>query len=134
MSFQRRGKSGKQIVERYFLETVAAGRRYTLELRALEGTLGKFQPYAWALLHGMEFLEKQGPSPPEQPQPGPQEPSGPPPGEPLGEIAEPPGADAGQTPPSEPDSGRESSTPKQPTEARQTPSVIPEFEEELAPN
>lgn len=148
VAYQRRGKSGKQIVERYFLETVAAGRRYSLELRALQGTLDKFQPYAWALLSGMEFLDKQGPATPQQPQPGPEEPgqgpSSPVPEQPPGDATETPGdatarpgAPAGETPPGRPDSGAESSAPKQPPEpprAPDTPSVIPEFEEELPPN
>ncbi len=138
VTYQRRGKSGKQIVERYFLETVAGGRRYTLELRALQGTLSEFQPYAWALLYGMEFLEQQGPSPLEQPQPGPeepgQEPSGPTGGQPAGETTEPPGAEAGQTPAGEPDAGGEPSTPQEAPDSSETPSIIPDFEEELPPN
>jgi len=145
VSYQRRGKSRKQIVERYFLETVAGGRRYTVELRALRGTLEKFRPFAWAVVHGMEFLETEGPAPPAQhegPEPeGPQaepgaEPSGPSPAESGGETSKPPGSEAGETPAGESGPWDESAEeqPASESSATDTPSVIPEIEEELPPS
>ncbi len=51
----RRAKDPKKnvVVERVFIETVLAGRKYTLELQALRGTLRKYRAYLHAVAAGI---------------------------------------------------------------------------------
>ncbi|MBX9787898.1 MAG: hypothetical protein K2Y37_03205 [Pirellulales bacterium] len=42
-------------LERCFLETVQAGRRYQLEMRTRAGSLHRFRPYLYAVAAGMKF-------------------------------------------------------------------------------
>lgn len=60
------------VLERQFVETVVAGRKYTVELRAREGDSKKYRPYLLAAAGGIKFLEPTeaeppGEKPPEQP-------------------------------------------------------------------
>lgn len=48
-----------KILERYFLETVVAGRKYRFELRTREGLLKQTQPYLLAVVQGTKFLKAQ---------------------------------------------------------------------------
>jgi len=61
ISYLRRGKTQdrfKEIVlERLFVETVVAGRKYKLELRTRAGTLDEFRPCLLAVAGGMKFFE-----------------------------------------------------------------------------
>ncbi len=51
----RRGKDKNQrVVQRVFVETVLDGRRYTVELQALKGTLRKYRPHLHAVAGGIE--------------------------------------------------------------------------------
>jgi hypothetical protein len=65
ITFARRGKVKGQgmLLERVFLETVAGGRRYTLELRTLEGTAERYWPTLLAVALGMEFLNRDSTEP-----------------------------------------------------------------------
>jgi len=140
VTYQRRAKSGKQLVERYFLETVAGGRRYTIELRALPGTLDDFQPVAWAVLHGMEFLQTGQPGAAEEPSTPPEQPEETSGREPAAKAS---GSDQQTPPTSDTETGtpssEEPSTEKSPPSEDEDktplePSIIPEFEEELPPS
>lgn len=53
--YRRWGKSGTRVMERWMLETVANGRRYTLELRAREGLADEYLPQLYAVASGLEF-------------------------------------------------------------------------------
>ena len=56
----RRAKDPKgRVVERAFIETVVAGRKYTVELQARRGTLRTYRPHLHAVAGGIEFLEPQ---------------------------------------------------------------------------
>lgn len=46
-----------KILERLFLATAVAGRKYSLELRTREGTLPETQPYLLAVARGIKFLK-----------------------------------------------------------------------------
>ena len=43
------------VVDRLFLETVVAGRKYVLELRTRDGSLAEYQPYLYAVAAGMKI-------------------------------------------------------------------------------
>ena len=70
VTYQRRAKVGKNFVDRLFVETVVAGRKYSIELWALRGTLKKFRPYLMATAAGIDFPESEQPESeqPERPQ------------------------------------------------------------------
>ena len=72
IAYQRRAKvtsAGKSVVlDRLFLETVAAGRKYTIELRTRTGTIDKYRPYVHAVAGGIEFLAAN-PEPPDADKP-----------------------------------------------------------------
>lgn len=53
--YERTARSGRNYLERMLLDTVVGGRRYTVELRALEGTLSQYRGYGLAVLAGIEF-------------------------------------------------------------------------------
>jgi hypothetical protein len=55
VSYRRRGKSDGKIMERLFIETVSAGRKYSFELRARTGTLSEYRPYLMAVVCGTKF-------------------------------------------------------------------------------
>ena len=57
VSYRRRGKSDGKIMERLFIETVSAGRKYSFELRARTGTLSENRPYLMAVVSGTKFTE-----------------------------------------------------------------------------
>lgn len=69
ITYQRRAKVGKNFVDRLLVETVVTGRKYTIELWALRGTLKQYRSYLMATAAGIEFLESDKPEKP-QPQPG----------------------------------------------------------------
>lgn len=58
ITYGRRAKVKKVIVDRLFFETVVAGRKYTFELRALKGGVSKYKPYLLAVVGGTTFLKK----------------------------------------------------------------------------
>ncbi len=68
ITYRRQGRVNKtKVIERVFAETVVAGRKYTLELRASKGTHDRFRPYLFAVAGGIQFLQAE--APPAQPQP-----------------------------------------------------------------
>ena len=75
VTYRKRGiekDSINKILERLFLVTVVAGRKYTLELRTREGMLGEGQPCLLAVAGGIKFpaarqrLEEEPRQQPEQ--------------------------------------------------------------------
>ncbi len=76
ISYRRRGKAPydfKQIiVERLLLDTVAGGRRYTIELQTREGDLDTYRPQLLAVAAGIKFLQPNSRHPPSQPDTEPQ--------------------------------------------------------------
>jgi len=75
-TYQTRSRDAEQMLDRRYIETVAAGRKYTVELRTKQGTVRKFWPHLLAVVEGMEFVkEGTGAKPPEskpEPPPGPE--------------------------------------------------------------
>jgi hypothetical protein len=61
VSYRRRGKAPyglKEIlVERLLLESVVAGRKYTIELQTRDGELERYEPHLFAVAAGIRFLE-----------------------------------------------------------------------------
>ncbi len=55
--YRRWGKSSGWVMERWMLETVANGRRYTFELRCREGSADAFRPHLFAVASGLKFLK-----------------------------------------------------------------------------
>lgn len=55
VEYVRRAKIGADSVERLFLVTVKNGRKYSLELRALQGSLSQFRPFGRAIAASMNF-------------------------------------------------------------------------------
>lgn len=53
----RAARAGSVRLERLLLVTTQPGRRYTLELRTLRGTLRDFRPVAYALAAALEFRQ-----------------------------------------------------------------------------
>ncbi len=53
--YRRWGKSSGRVMERWMLETVANGRRYTLELRSREGLAETHLPHLYAVASGLKF-------------------------------------------------------------------------------
>jgi hypothetical protein len=86
-------QSINKILERLFLDTVVAGRKYTIELRTREGSLAEAQPHLFAVAHGIKFLKAEPPG----------EEAGP--GEPAGEVQEGPEKEPPETPKEEPKEG-----------------------------
>lgn len=62
----RRANPKNRVVERVFIETVFDGRRYTIELRVLKGTLQAYRPHLQAVAGGIEFLRPHPPPPQKQ--------------------------------------------------------------------
>jgi len=60
-TYQRLGRAGQVVLERMFLDTVVAGRKYNLELRTPEGTIDKYKPYLLAVAGGTQFHEAAEP-------------------------------------------------------------------------
>ena len=61
VAYRKRAKVKKpvtRILEVLYLETVVAGRKYRIELRCEEGSLEESQPYLFAAVKGIKFLEK----------------------------------------------------------------------------
>ncbi|HUT89980.1 MAG TPA: hypothetical protein VMY37_10805 [Thermoguttaceae bacterium] len=60
VAYRKRAKVRKpvtRILEVLYLETAVAGRKYRIELRCEEGSLEKSQPYLFAVVEGIRFLE-----------------------------------------------------------------------------
>lgn len=55
VTYMRTAKAKNTKLERCFLETVHAGRRYQLEMRTRAGSLHRFRPYLYAVAVGMKF-------------------------------------------------------------------------------
>jgi hypothetical protein len=55
VEYVRLAKIGADSVERLFLVTVKNSRKYTLELRTLQGSLPRFRPFGRAIAASMEF-------------------------------------------------------------------------------
>ncbi len=53
--YVRRAKIGADSVERLFLVAAAKGRKYSLELRVLQGSLARYRPVARAVAASMKF-------------------------------------------------------------------------------
>ena len=64
VTYMRTAKAKTTRLERCFLETVHAGRRYQLEMRTRAGSLHRFRPYLYAVAHGMKFGTASGTSEP----------------------------------------------------------------------
>ncbi len=60
VSYRRRGKARygykEIIVERHLLDTVVAGRKYTIELQAREGDLDTYRRHLFTVAAGIKFL------------------------------------------------------------------------------
>jgi hypothetical protein len=54
-AYRRRARVEGKEIERLLIVTVSKGRKYTLELHALPGTLAAFTPFAQAMAKGMNF-------------------------------------------------------------------------------
>lgn len=54
--YRRWGRSDGRVMERWMLETVANGRRYTLELRSREGLADEYLPHLYAVASGLKFV------------------------------------------------------------------------------
>lgn len=70
IAYHRRAKiKGKKhkILERWFFETVVAGRKYTVELQTLEGTVNRYRPHAMAVAGAIEFREAHAVEPVDSP-------------------------------------------------------------------
>jgi len=67
ITYGRRGKVKNSIVERLLMETVVAGRKYTIELRTRKGAAQRFRPYLLAVAGGITFLEAEAAQPEEKP-------------------------------------------------------------------
>jgi hypothetical protein len=71
VAYRSRGAAryrGKRIVvERLIVETVAAGRKYTIELRTRERDLDEYRPCLLAVAGGIRFVETDTAEPPEKP-------------------------------------------------------------------
>lgn len=52
--YERQAKTTNAQLERLYLTTVRGGRRYTIEMHAIFGTLSNFRPYALAVAKGMK--------------------------------------------------------------------------------
>lgn len=66
VTYRKRGierESINKVLERLFLATVVAGRRYTLELRTREGSLAEAQPHLIAVAEGMRFPKAEAAPP-----------------------------------------------------------------------
>ncbi|MHC4176417.1 MAG: hypothetical protein ACYSWU_02860 [Planctomycetota bacterium] len=74
VSYRRRGKAPygmkEIVVERLLLDTVVAGRKYTIELRTRDGDLDRFQPYLFAVAAGIKFLQPESGGESQQPDAG----------------------------------------------------------------
>jgi len=99
VTYRKRSKerdSINKIVDRLFLETVVAGRKYRLELRTWEDSSGEAEPYFQAVAQGIKFLAAQADEPPAASDPPaaepPKDPQDPPEEKPEPEDAEKPGA------------------------------------------
>jgi hypothetical protein len=61
VSYRRKGKAPyglkEIVVERLLLESVVAGRKYTIELQTRDGDLERYEPYLLAVAAGVRFLE-----------------------------------------------------------------------------
>jgi hypothetical protein len=55
--YVRRSKIGADSVERLFLVTAAKGRKYSLELRVLQGSLAKYRPVAQAVAANIKLRQ-----------------------------------------------------------------------------
>ena len=75
ITYRRRARiQKKKIIERVFVETVVAGRKYTLELRASKGTGERFRPYLFAVAGGIQFLQAEEKPATEEEKPVPKKP------------------------------------------------------------
>lgn len=66
VTYRKRGRekeSINRIVERLIIDTVVAGRRYSVELRSRPESLRDNQPYLFAVANGIKFLKLEGAPP-----------------------------------------------------------------------
>ena len=74
VSYRRRGRAPygvkKVMVERLLLDTVVAGRKYTIELQTREGDLDRYRPHLFAVAAGIKFLEPESGDKSRQPDAG----------------------------------------------------------------
>jgi len=108
-------QSINKILERLFLDTVVAGRRYSIELRTREGSLVEAQPYLFAVANGIKFLKAE----PAQEEPVAEEVPG--------EVKEEPKKEPGETPKEEP---KEEPKTEPKEEPKEPPKEEPEKKEE----
>lgn len=62
IAYRRRGREAKsisRILELLYLDTVVAGRKYSIELRCEDGSLEQDQAYLHAVVKGIRFLESE---------------------------------------------------------------------------
>lgn len=64
VTYMRTARAKNTRLERCFLETVHAGRRYQLEMRTRAGSLHRFRPYLYAVANGMKFGTASAPAEP----------------------------------------------------------------------
>jgi hypothetical protein len=87
VTYMRTAKSKNTRLERCFLETVHAGRRYQLEMRIRAGSLHRFRPYLYAVAAGMKFGAANGTTEPAATAPAEPTPATPPATEPAASAA-----------------------------------------------
>lgn len=66
VTYRKQGRekdSLNKILERLFLDTAVAGRKYSIELRTREGSLPESEPYLMAVARGIKFLKAKTPAP-----------------------------------------------------------------------
>ncbi len=83
VTYMRTAKAKNTRLERCFLETVHAGRRYQLEMRTRAGSLHRFRPYLYAVAQGMKFGTASGTAEPAATAPAETTPATPPATEPA---------------------------------------------------
>jgi len=62
VAYRKRGKEPKsvsKVIELLYLDTVVAGRKYSIHLRTGAGSLKEGEPYLYAVVNGMEFLKAE---------------------------------------------------------------------------
>lgn len=69
VAYRKRGKephSVSKILELFYLDTVVAGRRYSIHLRSSEGSLETDRPFLYTVVGGIKFAELKASAPPEE--------------------------------------------------------------------
>ncbi|NQT12008.1 MAG: hypothetical protein HQ582_04635 [Planctomycetes bacterium] len=69
VAYRKRGRESQsvsKIIELFYLDTVVAGRKYSVHLRSSGGSLEEGQPYLYAVVAGIKFAELESSAQPEK--------------------------------------------------------------------